>query len=57
MGQSQADREERRKAKAARAKHKAEIAVKNGIRVTFSAKPVLGELDFAKALRRSLNER
>lgn len=48
--------EQRKKLNADKARALASKATKNGIRVTFSTKPVEGEMDFAKALRRSLKE-
>ncbi len=49
-------REERHIQELERAKKLTEKATGNGIRITFSTKPRPGELDFAKAIRRSLEE-
>ena len=49
-------REERHIQELERAKKLTEKATGNGVRITFSTKPRPGELDFAKAIRRSLEE-
>lgn len=47
--------EDRKKAEAEKVLRKVTHATGNGIRITFPAKPTKGELDFTKALRRSLD--